>query len=785
MVVFFPTAVETGLGFLLQGPYRTTPSRDNVPQRDDWNRACVSETALLLVESLRWLRDHGMLDATALTCLPLDPGRFEEPMFRELFDCTKDALNREGLLPTVGGGYVSAEDGRLARTQELRELLDPRQLGLLEGGTSPLRWLDGQISQDRTPTLRQYLIRVLEMRELTPEALLPRLSREFLESESDEWIEGMYEFFGSQVALRPRVASLPLVRLADGSHVVARMDGEIQAFLPGAVETDFPTVRQTVCGSEGAREFLRSLNLTEPDPVDNVIRNILPKYRTAEAQVSAADYASDIERMLAAGETDSQSQRDKLVRALRETRWVRSVDAGQEQSSWASPGDVYIATERLQELFRGVEGVLLVDSRVESLRGEKIRDLLERSGAARYLRPIEIDCDLSWEQLGEIRREEGLEPSTWETIEDTGIHGLDALLERLPTLGAVERGTRAANLWDALSDLHDRRGGGVFNASYKWGYSHQSKVAVFDAAFVRALNEERWIADSRGGLREPASILFEEVGWRPNAFLESKIHFKPPLVERLAREVGIESGVLDLLLRRGITSEAELRERLDPGDEAEGDDKSEEGTPAEDKADGGAGPSSGESGGDGQTSTEGKGEGGKGPSSSNGADESEDRGGDDGEGEASPPELRFVSYVAVVGEGNETDPDGLEHAKRMELEAAAIELILDQEPDWQRTPPNNAGFDLYRGATIEAAREWCEVKAMTGTLKGRSVGMSRTQFLWAQEHGEAYWLYVVERAGSSDATVVRIQDPAGKAMTFTFDHGWRAVASDKDDKESA
>ena len=787
LVVFFPTAVETGLGFLVQGPYRTTPSRDNVPQRDDWNRACVNETALLLVESMRWLRDHAMLDATALMCLPLDPGRFEESMFRELFNSTKDALNREDLLPTNGDEYVSAENGRLARTQELRELLNPRQLGVLEGVTKPLKWLDGQISQDRTPALREYLMRVLDMSELTPEALLPRISRGFLENESDEWIEGMYEFFGSQVALRPRVASLPVVRLSDGSHVAATVAGEIQAFLPGAVDTDFPTVRRTVCRSERAREFLRSLNLTEPDPVDNVIRNVLPKYRAAEAQFSAADYASDIERVLAAGETDSQSQRDKLVKALRETPWVRSVDAREEQRLWAKPGDVYVSTERLRELFRGVEGVLLVDNRVESLRGEKVRDLLERSGAARYLRPVKVDCDLSSEQLEEIRREEGLERSTWEDIDDKAIHGLDALLEWLQTLETVEGARRAASLWEALGDLHDRHGRGVFQASYTWGYYQEKKVASFDAAFVRVLNKQPWISDSCGKLREPASILFQDVGWRPNAFLESKIRFKPPLVERLAREVGIELGVLDLLRRLGVTSEAELRERLDLGDDAQGHSEFEEEMTVGHEGDGQSGRLSEEWRGDGKQSYEREGKEGEGPSSESvaGADDSEDGEGDDRRGEEITSGSRFVSYVGVVGKGNETDPDGLEHGRRMELEAAAIELVLNHEPDWQRTPPNNPGFDLYRGATIETASEWCEVKAMTGILEGRPVGMSRTQFEWAQECGEAYWLYVVERVGSDDAMVVRIRDPAGRAMTFTFDHGWRAASSERCDKESA
>ncbi len=34
LVVFFPTEKPTNLGFLIQGPYRTTPARDNIPKDD-------------------------------------------------------------------------------------------------------------------------------------------------------------------------------------------------------------------------------------------------------------------------------------------------------------------------------------------------------------------------------------------------------------------------------------------------------------------------------------------------------------------------------------------------------------------------------------------------------------------------------------------------------------------------------------------------------------------------------------------------------------------------------
>ena len=122
------------------------------------------------------------------------------------------------------------------------------------------------------------------------------------------------------------------------------------------------------------------------------------------------------------------------------------------------------------------------------------------------------------------------------------------------------------------------------------------------------------------------------------------------------------------------------------------------------------------------------------------------------------------------------DPDGLDHDERMVLEAKAVELILSREPTWWRTPTQNPGFDLFEPGPDGQPIRWCEVKAMTGCLADRPVGMSRTQFESARQHESAYWLYAVERAGTDTAHIVPIQDPANKARTFTFDRGWLDVA---------
>ena len=773
LVVFFPTVLETDLGFKVQGPYRTTPSRDNVPPGDDWNRHLVGETASLLEQALCWLRDNDFLDTAGLGCLPIDRAMFGEAnMFAPLYDATKSALSSQTLLPRFDAGHVAAACARLGRTQELRNLFTPTQLAALYGGQGQLVWLSGDITQDRTPELRRYLTQELGVPELTAETVIPQLDREFLEAQSDGWIERLYEFLSGQPSLQPRLEGVPLIRLENGTHVPPRLDGQAQAFLPSQIATEFPVVRGAVCVSEASLEFLRSLGLSKPDPVDDVVRNVLSRYRADDVDVSDADYEADIGRILNAFGTDSRGQREKLVPALRGSAFVMTVDSGDRSKTISKPGEVYLATERLRELFAGVDGVLLVDSDYACLGGEGIRELLEACGATRSLRAVSVECHLPCEQLAEIRRNAGLERSTWEgPIADMTLHGLDGLLSLLPKVEPVERQRKAALLWEALADVESRRGSQTFLVEYTWGYSYEMEKTTFDAAFVKQLLKTEWVPDSDGNLHAPELVAFATLGWKPNPFLLSKIRFKPPIIDQLAKEAGIEPGVLDLLKKLGVTSVANLRERLGEPEEptgpapAGGGDRSGRGSgisPTDRHTSAGTDASQSE----------------RGSSQTKGARQA---GGSRTPGSAAG--RPFISYVGTHPNDDDSDPDGLDQTARMELEAKAIEFILSVEPGWQQTPPHNPGFDLYKNGLDEQPMRWCEVKAMTGSLTDRPVGLSRTQFDCARAHGDAYWLYVVERAGTDRARIVRIQDPAGNARTFTFDRGWLDIA-ELDSKEN-
>ncbi|HFT7392340.1 TPA: DUF3883 domain-containing protein [Aeromonas hydrophila] len=809
LVVFFPTVVESHLGFLVQGPYRTTPSRDNIPPGEPWNQHLVKETSGLLVDAMRWMRDEAILDVAALRCLPLDREKFpKDSRFAPMFDAVRQAFQDEELLPTFDDGHVTAPQAKLARTQELRELLSPDQVAALFG-SEVAAWLSDDITEVKTPEIRRYLMRELDIDEITPTKLVPNLSKPFLEAQSDEWVSRLYEFLsGQEKALRRHLDTIPLIRLDDGTHVVARENGKAKAFLPSTIATSFPTMRRAVCAMPEVRLFLGSLGITEPDPVDDVVWNILPKYQQETVGVDDDAYAADIERVRAAFNTDSTAQKEKLRSALRDTTFVMVVDTGDGKTYVAKPGESYIATDRLQQLFAGVPDILIVDNEYDCLRGEDIRDLLVSCGASRYLIPQTAPSGLGHAEKAQIRREAGLERASWESQpEDFTLRGLTQLLDFLPTLKPEEAAARVKVLWEALADL-EGRGTAAFYGSYKWGYSHEAKAARFDAAFVRTLNQVAWVPNAEGELVPPALVVFDTLGWKPNPFLLTKIAFKPPIIDQLAKEAGIDPAALDLLRKLGITNVADLTSRLGitnpppepepssaPEPEADepsdgdvydgakdlyGDDMPDipPGTPDPDGEDGvGTGAGGGGHGRSGTGTSRGGGHGSSGGHGTAG-DKGSGKGG--GQGKRTPGHAGgrpFISYVGTHPDDDDRDPDGLDQAARMRIEGRAIDLIIGLEPALRRTPEGNPGFDLFEVDSGGKQNRWVEVKSMTGSLEDRPVGLSHTQFDCAREKGDAYWLYVVEHATDpAQARVLRIQNPAGHARTFTFDHGWSQIA---------
>ena len=793
LVVYFPTVLQTYLGFLVQGPYKTTPSRDNVPPADPWNKDLVKSTGELLIKAIRWLRDKNNLNVEVLSALPIDKTKFgEDNMFAAIYEYALTLLKKESVLPCDDGAYTKADEAKLGRTKEIRELLSSRQLGDLYESESEIKWLSGDISEHQTPVLRNYIMRELDIKEVTPATFVGLLTKTFLEKQSDEWMLNLYEYLSKQSGLRHLICSIPLLRLKNGHHVLPPNTNRPDVFLPCDFSTNEQTMKPSVCESPEAMAFLKYLGLREPDPVDDVVLNVLPKYSVDNQRISDEEYSQDLRAILRAYETDLRSQRDKLVAKLRNTPFIKTVEKGSKERLFSKPVDLYLSSENMKDLFENVNGVKLVDDSIDVFKGK--RDFLEAVGVSRCLAPIEFEVVLSDKERKELRKNSGCEniSEDWGAI-DKNLRGMSDIVDALAELSALERIKKSKLIWEALIDAIKRKGTDILYGIYEWKY-YQDRKAYFQANWVKRVNETPWISNKNGDLCKPSEIDFEELGWEPHLALQQQIIFKPRVIEALAKEAGIDPGLLLLLKERGITSQSALKALLDAQEtRTKKENINTETTSVSEAVNQMLGsdepePTKAVSGPREYANVT--------PDASNQESSNnlhqqkphahEGETNHTGERNSSDGVHReFHSYIGVSPEPEETDTLGGEaYQARIEIENKAIQHILINEPELIRTGENNPGFDLYEVDGEDVPVRWVEVKAMAGEFRDRPATMSKTQFEHAMKRQSKYWLYVVENATSDTPNIIRINDPAGKARSFTFDDGWAEVAeSHKENKE--
>lgn len=750
LCVYFETAVRTGLGFCIQGPFQTTPSRDNVLRGDPWNQSLVIEVGTLLVETLKQFRDTGRLVPPLLEGLPIALESFgEEALLSPLTQRMKEALQSEPLLPDSQGGFVKACDARLAGSEELRQLLSPDQLLSLFGGGDQQAWLHSEVGPHQTPKLNAFLKRHLNVQEIDAEKFVRAADATFLVSQSDEWIARFYQFLSNQSHLAQRFKHLsPWIRLEDGKHVTPGPDGSPNAFLPVDDETvAFPTVKRSICKDPKALSFLRQmLGLRQPDPVDVVVKSILPQYTSTHRPKSSVygQHLATIETTFS-GAGDSEKQR--LVEALKATSFVLAVD-GQGARSWLRPDDVYEPTETLSTLFEGIPAVWF-PAREVGLKGNEVRRrLLRQAGMRTILTPERVA--LERQDVKKLVRDY--------THNDVGqgwthtISGLRLVVEWASGAGDGKQAARATSLWKAFCQAHQQllpyAGAEARYHYYGW------KTAKSEAEWLTLVKETAWVPSPEGGFVRPSEITLPRVPgeWQRHESLENLLGFQPPLLEELAERCGVSLTVIEKVKASGLTEadlDAFIAQRT-RGSQAPDRRPIDYDPPTSERPE----PRSNESG----------------EQTGDGASHTAARAGT----------RTFESYIKVGTTSGEEDEaselDAEVQEAKLSLERRAIEIILKIEPSLKQAPQTHRGFDLFEENEAGEPVRWVEVKAMSTTMDHRPATISRSQFTAATEKGHKFWLYVVEEADSRRPRVVRIQDPAGNAKHFVFDKGWRAIA---------
>jgi hypothetical protein len=551
LTVFFPTEKETFLGFLIQGPYRTTPARDNIPGQDPSNQALVLQTAALLTDVLRELRDDGLLTVQALQALPLDAERFPAgSMFRPLFDSAGDALTAEALIPVAGGGYGVAVDLELAGGAEVHELLNPDQLGALCGAGRPVWFADESITEHLTPALWRYLCEEIGIDVVTHADVVSRVTREFLQAQTDEWITQFYVFLFSDSAIwraprfdgeEPGPARVqPIIRLEDGRQV-APFDHQDRpaVYLPGPVASSLPTVRRTIADSPAARQFLEALNLAEPDLVAEVLQIILPRYDGLDVgeldpahDLDMAQHDADLDCVVRALDEATGGRREEMLGRLRQTAFLIGENAATGEQRLTPPPGLYQRSKELEVYFEGNPDIWFAGDRygpwLVQLRGMGVRQAVE----VRARTPGDLGYVIIAVEFG--RNERGLggfDP-------DAEIDGLDFALRH-------PGHARSEYVWNVLLAPNRRLVAGVVERSVLASFGDCSQENVRSAIAATA-EREAWLPGRDGTFCRPAELSLDDLPptYARDEGLAQALEMLQPVVAQAARRLGVPAAVL-------------------------------------------------------------------------------------------------------------------------------------------------------------------------------------------------------------------------------------------------
>ena len=554
LVVFFPTARETQLGFLIQGPYRTTPARDNIPQDDAWNQRLIVETAVLLADVLTELRDSGLLSIEVLQAMPLDVQRFQPgSMFRPIFDAVRDCMMRDKFVPVAGSGYGRAPEIRLPRAGGLRDLLTPPVLADLYGADSELFFVDESITADRTTLLWQYLRDEVGAEELTADGMVSRVTGQFLAARSDQWMARLYAFLSMNPALsrapryvndRPGVArSKPIIRLADGSQVYPfQHGGRPAAYLPGTIETAFPTVRRAVAADPAARRYLESLGFTAPDVVTEVLDLILPRYDGLSiGNLDAAEHQADLERIMTALDKADASRRRLLNNRIHQAAFLIGENAATGKQTLKRPADLYARSPELEMYFAGNEVAWFISPRYQRW-SEKLHSIgVRKLPAVHTRRPaitgyVTIVEDHGWHQRGL----DGFDP-------DAYIDGLDFALQNPNT-------ERSEYVWNVLLAPNRQLLAGTVESSTRQVFTTPIREEKKSSIGVAA-SSLSWLPAADGTFLRPAELSLDDlsVDYKRDETLAAVLGMVQPVVEEASRRLGLPPDFL-----RGLSENPDL-----------------------------------------------------------------------------------------------------------------------------------------------------------------------------------------------------------------------------------
>lgn len=503
LVVYFPTEKDTFLQFKINGPFQTTPTRENVPETAE-NKSILNELVGLYKESIFCLKENGVVNADFYEMLPLQKRNYgfysTGNAFYDYFQvATQQLFEQYELLPTHDGEFTNASSALLS--QGMMDLLDENDNALLFGART--KWLSSDITRNRTQKLFAFLTDTLKVREVDFEALMPALSQDFLQSKNDEWFVAFYTKCNNNVqTIKSRYLLKEFIKTESGKIVAPFVQSKIRqgekdknVYLPSSLIKDKDKMVSAVfLQNDEIKSFFANIGIEEIDVVESIRTEWLPILHASKDETDNADNI----KLLYWEYIDHPQQQAELRNLLKNSEFIiYQKDSG--DYGFAKPTDVFLRNSPAEKLYFGNKDAVFASEQL-SLEAEKERgfgDFLKSLGVEHSIRLITKSNQLTYDE-----RKALLQNAGYSTYHDEGcdIWGLDYIIANIDY-------ERSHLLYQQLNSLPESKFKGEFTWKY-FGYTHTKSI---NAYFVKKLQQAKWLFNEDGEQVTPDEIFEDEV----------------------------------------------------------------------------------------------------------------------------------------------------------------------------------------------------------------------------------------------------------------------------------
>lgn len=300
---FFPTKEVTNLNFILHAPFLLTDSREGIKAGIKHNNELIDQLAQLAADSLPIIRDEKLIDDGILDIIPYDESKFSEPddkrkvSFKPFFVAIKNKLQTDTLLPASNGECSSKSHSYWSSDTELVELLSNNQLAQLTG-TEGAKWVFPSRGKKEVLNTNKALAEFIDggdarswyfkkpnliVSSLDPEAVLKKITADFITAQSHLWLHKLYTYLAERVSYQQFMKNKPIFLDQHGNAVPAFDDnGQLILFLPDNDIEGYTTVKKELLSEKAIREFIEKFGIKKPSLRDEIYNKILPAYNTNE-----------------------------------------------------------------------------------------------------------------------------------------------------------------------------------------------------------------------------------------------------------------------------------------------------------------------------------------------------------------------------------------------------------------------------------------------------------------------------------------------------------------------